>query len=289
MPRGANPRLGILLKIGSVLGFTVMAACVKASAAVVPISRGLLLPRVLRAADDPRVPRLARRAAGGDLHRQSLGPFLARPARACRRWGSTFAAIAYLPLPDAIALGYAMPLFLTILAALMLGEVVRAFRWTAVLIGLGGVLIILWPRLAFLKGGGGRAGRDVRRDLRACRRDGGGARLGRGEPSDRRRSARSTVVFYFSLICSVGFLLTAPFGWRMPDAWTLAILVRERLPRRRLATAGDAELSLRRHLRRRAVRIHLDAVRHRAGLRPVRRRADGDDAARLGDRDRSRA
>ena len=36
--RGANPRLGILLKIGSVLGFTMMAACVKAGSAVVPIT-----------------------------------------------------------------------------------------------------------------------------------------------------------------------------------------------------------------------------------------------------------
>ena len=35
----------------------------------------------------------------------------------------------------------------------------------------------------------------------------------------------STVVFYFSVVCSAGFLLTLPFGWRWPDAETLAILV----------------------------------------------------------------
>ena len=69
--------------------------------------------------------------------------------------GLGFAALGLLPLPEAIALGYAAPLFATGLAALVLKETVRLFRWTAVLVGLAGVLVILWPRLTLLQSGGG--------------------------------------------------------------------------------------------------------------------------------------
>lgn len=53
--------------------------------------------------------------------------------------------IAVLPLNESAALGFAMPLFATVGAALFLGETVRARRWTAVILGFLGVLIILRP------------------------------------------------------------------------------------------------------------------------------------------------
>lgn len=56
-----------------------------------------------------------------------------------------FWALVHLPLAQAIALSYTTPLFVTILAVLVLGEVVRARRWTAVAIGFVGVLVILRP------------------------------------------------------------------------------------------------------------------------------------------------
>ncbi len=56
-----------------------------------------------------------------------------------------FAAIAYLPLAEVIALAFSKPLFATVGAALVLHEVVRARRWTAVGLGLVGVLIVLRP------------------------------------------------------------------------------------------------------------------------------------------------
>ena len=56
-----------------------------------------------------------------------------------------FWAIVNLPLAQAISLSYSTPLFVTIGAVLVLGEIVRARRWTAVLIGLLGVLIIVRP------------------------------------------------------------------------------------------------------------------------------------------------
>lgn len=62
--------------------------------------------------------------------------------------GSMFAgfwAIGHLPLAQAIALSYSSPLFVTIAAAIFLGEKVRARRWTAVALGFLGVLIVVRP------------------------------------------------------------------------------------------------------------------------------------------------
>ena len=56
-----------------------------------------------------------------------------------------FWAIGHLPLSQAISLSYSTPLFVTILAAIWLGEVVRRRRWTAVLLGFIGVLVIVRP------------------------------------------------------------------------------------------------------------------------------------------------
>jgi drug/metabolite transporter (DMT)-like permease len=56
-----------------------------------------------------------------------------------------FWAIVHLPLAEAVTISYSTPLFVTILAVLFLGEVVKMRRWTAVLAGFIGVLIIMQP------------------------------------------------------------------------------------------------------------------------------------------------
>lgn len=58
---------------------------------------------------------------------------------------SGFWALVHLPLAQAVALTYSTPLFVTIGAAIVLHEVVRARRWTAVLVGFVGVLVIVRP------------------------------------------------------------------------------------------------------------------------------------------------
>ncbi|MBJ7223535.1 MULTISPECIES: DMT family transporter [unclassified Brenneria] len=57
----------------------------------------------------------------------------------------SFGAVTLLPLSTATALTYAAPLFITVLAAPMLGERVPARRWSAVLVGFVGVLIVVQP------------------------------------------------------------------------------------------------------------------------------------------------
>lgn len=59
-----------------------------------------------------------------------------------------FWAVVHLPLAQAISLSYSTPLFVTIGAVLFLGEIVRLRRWTAVLIGFIGVIVIVRPGAA---------------------------------------------------------------------------------------------------------------------------------------------
>jgi drug/metabolite transporter (DMT)-like permease len=54
-------------------------------------------------------------------------------------------AIKVLPLADVIAIGFVAPFFITIAAALFLGESVGPRRWTACAVGLIGALIVLRP------------------------------------------------------------------------------------------------------------------------------------------------
>lgn len=56
-----------------------------------------------------------------------------------------FWAIGHLPLAQAVSLSYSTPLFVTLAAAALLNEQVRARRWTAVALGFLGVLIIVRP------------------------------------------------------------------------------------------------------------------------------------------------
>jgi drug/metabolite transporter (DMT)-like permease len=58
---------------------------------------------------------------------------------------SWFYALSLLPLAEATALNFTSTIFTTVGAALFLGERVRLHRWSAVLIGFAGVLIILQP------------------------------------------------------------------------------------------------------------------------------------------------
>lgn len=57
----------------------------------------------------------------------------------------TFAAILMLPLAEATAIGFSMPIFATVLGALLLREPTGWRRWTAVVAGFVGVVIVAQP------------------------------------------------------------------------------------------------------------------------------------------------
>jgi drug/metabolite transporter (DMT)-like permease len=79
------------------------------------------------------------------LRTQRLNMHLWRAAVGLIAMLTWFSAIAYLPLAEAVALNFTVPLFATAGAALFLGEAVRARRWTATVVGFLGVVVILRP------------------------------------------------------------------------------------------------------------------------------------------------
>lgn len=64
-----------------------------------------------------------------------------------------YSALALIPLATTAALSFTGPIFVTLGAALFLGETVRWQRWLAVLAGFIGVLVILRPGLAAIEPG----------------------------------------------------------------------------------------------------------------------------------------
>lgn len=137
---------GIVLKILSVFVFVVMSALVKKACQTFPIGEVVFcrsffaLPLILAwMARQGLLPfGLATQRPGGHLLRGvvSAGGMI---------FG--FLGLSLLPLPDATAIGFAMPLIVVALAALVLGEKVRAYRWSAVALGFAGVTLMLWEHL----------------------------------------------------------------------------------------------------------------------------------------------
>lgn len=56
-----------------------------------------------------------------------------------------FGSVVHLPIADATAINFAKPLFVTVLAAVLLGELVGPRRWAAAVIGFIGVMIVVNP------------------------------------------------------------------------------------------------------------------------------------------------
>lgn len=219
-----NPLFGIALKVVSTLAFAMMAACVRHLAQRYPVGEVVfarsffaLIPVIAWLAWLGHFPSaIFTKYPGQHLRRGlvgSCGMFLG------------FLGLAYLPLPDATALGYAAPLMVVVLAALIVKENVRIYRWTAVAIGFVGVLVMLYPHMKALTGGGAGdlasigiaftlastvtnaiATIEVRRLVQLEEKTG-------------------TIVFWMMTSTTILGLLTIFYGWQMPNAQDAALMV----------------------------------------------------------------
>jgi drug/metabolite transporter (DMT)-like permease len=128
-----------------------------------------------------------------------------------------FLALVYLPIAEVTALAFSKPLFATIGAALVLHEVVRARRWSAVALGLVGVLIVLQP--------GARTISPYAALVLL------GALLGAATSLMIKRltatEAVSTIVWYQALFATVLALPLCLLHWRTPDlaGWVLLLSI----------------------------------------------------------------
>jgi len=79
------------------------------------------------------------------LHTREVGWHVIRSLFAVGAMFGFFYGLAHMPLVNALTLGYTAPLIVTALSALILGDDVGWRRWTAVVIGFLGVLVMLRP------------------------------------------------------------------------------------------------------------------------------------------------
>ena len=130
-----RPLRGIALKLGSVLVFIVMSAMIKTTAQHVPAGQTVFFRSAF--AIPVIVVWLAWRheLTTGFRAKNPIG-HIWRGLMGTLAMGMGFAGLAYLPLPEVTAIGYAAPLLVVVFAAMFLGENVRAFRLAMVALGL---------------------------------------------------------------------------------------------------------------------------------------------------------
>ena len=215
VPAGRDDvRRGIFYAVGASLVFSILNALIKWQSerySIVEIGffRNLfaLLPILFLAAAAGGAPTLRTRRPFGHLYRSLMG--LASMIL-------TFAAFSMLPLADATALMFAGPLFLTALSVPMLGEKVGVYRWSAVLVGFGGVLIMTRPSSETLQLGAFAALASALASALSMIQV---RQLSRTENA-------ISIVFYFTAIGAVLTGAALPLGfWITPTALDAAVLV----------------------------------------------------------------
>lgn len=209
-----NVRVGIAYAIGATLIFALLNALIKWQAerySVVELAffrhAFALVPTLILTF-----------VSGGLLALKTKRPLghLRRSATGIVSMILSFTAFALLPLADATALMFAGPLFLTALSVPLLGEKVGIHRWSAVLVGLIGVLIMTRPSSATFQLGA----------LAAL----GSALLSAFSMISVRQLSRTenpiAIVFYFTLIGALLSGAALPFGfWTTPTLLDAAALV----------------------------------------------------------------
>jgi drug/metabolite transporter (DMT)-like permease len=218
-----RPLHGIALKVASVLVFIVMASLIKTTIDHIPAGEAVFFRSFFAIPVIVAWLAMRRELATGFRAKNLISHFW-RGMMGTMAMGLGFAGLAYLPLPEVTAIGYASPLLVVVFAAMFLGEEVRLFRIASVALGLTGVLIVLSPRLSI-------GSSDV-----ASHREAFGAILvlagafcaALAQVFVRKlvfTEKTAAIVFYFSLSSAALSLVTLPFGWVMPSPTEFATLV----------------------------------------------------------------
>ena len=218
-----RPLRGIAYKVVSVIVFIVMASMIKATAADVPAGQAVFFRSFFAMPVIVFWLATRRELATGFAASHPMG-HVWRGLVGTLAMGLGFAGLGYLPLPEVTAIGYAAPLLTVIFAAMFLGEEVRVFRISAVILGLIGVLIVVWPRLSITSGS--RIGQAEA--FGAILVLGGAVFAALAQVFVRKlvnTEKTPAIVFYFSLTATVLSLTTLPFGWVVPTGQQAALLI----------------------------------------------------------------
>jgi drug/metabolite transporter (DMT)-like permease len=218
-----RPLRGIGLKLASVLVFIAMQALIKAVSGRVPPGEAVFFRSAFAIPVIVVWLSFTGELATGFRARDPIG-HVWRGVVGTTAMGLGFAGLAFLPLPEVTALGYAAPLLTVIFAAMFLGEEVRLFRISAVVLGLAGVLVVLSPRLTLA----GQETVQATQALGAMLVLTGAVFAALAQVFVRKlvnTEATSAIVFWFSVTAAVLSLVTLPFGWVWPTPREAALLV----------------------------------------------------------------
>lgn len=225
MSAGASRPDRILLGIGSmitcVILFSVVNVIVKHLGARYPIAQLMffraavaLLPALFLVMRHPR--------GLAVIRTNRLGAHAARSLLGIFAMATSFTAFRYLPAADVVAINFAAPLFATALSVPLLGEVVGWRRWSAIVVGFAGVLVMLQP--ANLMSGASAPGAELGGLLALSSALAYAVvvivirQLSRDEPS-------ATIVFVYMACVALATLPILPFVWVQSDARDLALLM----------------------------------------------------------------
>lgn len=142
------------------------------------------------------------------LRTQRIGAHARRATMGLIGMACNFGGMIFLPMAEATTINLSVPIFAVIFAALLLGERTGIQRWSAVIIGFIGVLVVLDPGTIFAGGFSGEhgvgtlialSGAIMTALITIAVRD-----LGRTENA-------TTIVFWFSLLSMVPLGIALPF------------------------------------------------------------------------------
>lgn len=139
-----NRLLGIALRLGAATSFAFMAAMIKLGYEAGVTTPELVFYRFALGLP-PLLAWIAWSRNFSAWRTTRPGAHLGRAALGLCTMVLAFSALRYLPLAEATTISFAAPLFAVMLSALLLREVVGRHRWSAVLAGLLGVLIVMRP------------------------------------------------------------------------------------------------------------------------------------------------
>jgi drug/metabolite transporter (DMT)-like permease len=143
-PAEQRPLAGIALRLLTALLLAVMFALVKlASTRGVNVIESLFYRQCGTAAAATAF--VAVGPGFASLKTQRVWAHVGRMALGLSAMGLNFLAFFLLPLAEATTIGFSVPIFSVILAALLLGEPTGKWRWGAVGVGFAGVLLIVQP------------------------------------------------------------------------------------------------------------------------------------------------
>jgi drug/metabolite transporter (DMT)-like permease len=222
MPTDPNPLRGITLKIASVCVFVSMASLIKASADAIPPGQAVFFRSFFAIPVILVWLTLQHDLAHGLETKNPMG-HLWRGLVGTTAMGLGFAGLGLLPLPEVTAIGYAAPILVVVFAAMFLNEQVRLFRLSMVALGMGGVLIVLSPRLAL-----DPSTADTGQALGAVLVLMGAVCAALAQVFVRKlvqTERTAAIVFWFSITASVLSLLTLPWGWAWPTPAQWALLI----------------------------------------------------------------